>query len=175
MSATGSDIDPLLTEEHFQAFGVIIHVFARHEALMVGAMCCIMDAEVVPVSMMAAELPYRGKRETLLALIKAKPLPAPQVERIAWFLGELNKRNALRNAIAHQTWKKGSRAGSVKPLGLSVRGGAVTFTGLKDDDRDYTVDDLTAVANELLALHDKFGGYLASIDLLPKGRDNDGS
>jgi hypothetical protein len=164
-----------LTEDRFRAFGAIIHMFARHESLMVGAMSVVMDAEVVPVSMMAAELPYRGKRETLLALIKAKPLPDDQISRIAWFLGELNKRNALRNAIAHQAWKKGLRPNSIKPLGLSVRGGSVSFAGLQEDERDYTVDELIDIANELIRLYEQFRDYLGDVSLLPVHSDESGA
>jgi len=95
--------EAVLDDEHFRAFGAIIHSFARHEALMVGIMATIMDADVFYVSMITSELPYRGKRETLLAMIKQKPLSENQIEKIGGYLGQLHKYNQLRNAIAHST------------------------------------------------------------------------
>jgi hypothetical protein len=125
----------VLRDEHFRAFGGIIHMFARHETLMVGAMSMLLGIDTANLQMITAELPYRGKREALLAMIKIKSLPADQIERIAWFLGELHKYSALRNAIAHSAWKCGARPNSVKPLSLSVRGGEVTFKGVDEGER----------------------------------------
>lgn len=164
-----------VTEEHFRAFGAIIHLFARFEALLVGIMCVVTGAELTLLSMMTAELPYRGKRETLLAIIKVVDLAAEKVERITWFLGEIHKWNKLRNFIAHSTWKVGARPRSIKPFSLSVRGGSVTTHGMEHDERDYTDEELVDIANEMVKLHDQFQQYLLSADLLPKRSDNDRS
>jgi hypothetical protein len=157
---------PVLRDEHFRAFGYIVHLFARHETLMVGIMSKLMKADKGELHMIAAELPYRGKRDALLAMIKSKPLPAEQIERIAWFLGELHKRNGLRNAIAHSAWKHGVRDNAVKPLSLSVRGG-LTIKGTDEDELDYTDEELVNIAIELETNHNRFRDYLFSVDLLP--------
>jgi hypothetical protein len=164
----------LLQDEHFRAFGAIMHTFARHESLMVGVISVLMNADIPFVSMITAELPYRGKVDTLKAMMKVKLLPAAQIEKINGYLGELKKWNALRNAIAHSTWKEGDRPGSVKPFGLSVRGGDATFTGLEEEERDYTAEELINIANQLINLRDRFRRYLKSVDLLPKAAANDG-
>jgi hypothetical protein len=157
----------LLDDDHFRAFGAIIHCFARHEALMVGAISKLTGADVVLLSMVTAELPYRGKRDTLLALIKEKPLPKEQIERISGYLGELHKWNQLRNAIAHYVWKRGDRPGSVKPMGLSVRGGEAAYRGIEPSDRDYTKQELISIGNQLIDLRRRFFTYLRSVNLLP--------
>jgi hypothetical protein len=157
---------PVLRDEHFRAFGYIVHLFARHETLMVGIMSKLMKADKGELHMIAAELPYRGKRDALLAMIKSKPLPAEQIERIAWFLGELHKRNGLRNAIAHSAWKHGVRDNAVKPLSLSVRGG-LTIKGTDEDELDYTDEELVNIAIEFETNHNRFRDYLFSVDLLP--------
>jgi hypothetical protein len=156
----------VLTPDHFMAFGSIIQNFARHEYLMQTLMSAIIEAPVTPISMLTVELSYRARREALLSLMKAKPLPKKQIERIETFLSSLHKRNALRNAIAHNVWKEGKRSGTVRPLGLSVRGGAVAFKGMADDEEEYTVDKLIKIANELGRLHDKFSAYLEKEGLL---------
>lgn len=157
----------LLDDDHFRAFGAIIHQFARHEALMVGVMSKLLGADIVLFSMAASELPYRGKRDTLLALIKEKPLPKDQIEKISGYLGELHKWNKLRNAIAHFVWKPGERSDSIKPMGLSVRGGATTYTGIEPDERDYTKAELISIGNQLIDLRSRFFKYLQSTGLLP--------
>jgi hypothetical protein len=161
----------LLDDDHFRAFGAIIHVFARHETLMVGAISKLLGADIVLFSMVAAELPYRGKRDTLLALIKEKPLPDDQIEKLSGYLGELHKWNKLRNAIAHSVWKPGGRPGSIKPMGLSVRGGETTYTGIEPDERDYTKAELISIGNQLISLRLRFFKYLQSIALLPTMED----
>jgi hypothetical protein len=123
--------------------------------------------------MMTAELPYRGKRETLLALIKVLDIPPHKVERIAWYLGELHKWNKLRNHIAHSIWKGGSRARSIKPLSLSIRGGTVSSTGLDADERDYTDEELVNIAKEMVKLHERFRDYLLDARLIPSSSDED--
>jgi hypothetical protein len=157
----------LLDDDHFRAFGAIIHTFARHEALMVGAMAKLLGADIALFSMTTAELPYRAKRDTLLALVKERPLPNEQIEKISGYLCELHKWNQLRNAIAHYVWKPGDRPGSVKPMGLSVRGGEASYKGIEPGDRDYTKQELISIGNQLIQLRLRFFTYLRSIDLLP--------
>ncbi len=77
----------------------------------------------------------------------------------------------LRNSIAHSLWKEGTRPRSIKPFGLSVRGGTLTAIGYDQDERDYTDEELVDIANELTSLHTQFQEYLYSVDLLPKEPD----
>jgi hypothetical protein len=163
-----NETSPVLRDEHFRAFGAIVHLFARHETLMVGVMSKLMNADIAEFHMIAAELPYRGKRDALLAMIKSKLLPPEQIERITWFLGELHKRNGLRNAIAHSAWKHGARDNAVKPLSLSVRGEKVTIKGTDEDELDYTDQELVNIAIDLDTNYNRFRDYLFSIDLLPR-------
>jgi len=149
-----------LTPDHFAAFGAIIHHFARHEYLMQCIVSALIEVPLVPVSILTVELGYRARRETLLSLMRAKPLPKKQLERIETFLSILDKRNGLRNAIAHNVWKSGTQAGSIRPVGISVRGGEARFKGLAEGEDEYTADKLRRTANELARSYDKFVAYL---------------
>lgn len=155
-----------LTNDHFLAFGAIIQQFARHEYLMQVLMSSIVEAPVTPVSMLTVELGYSAKRNALLSLIKAKPLPKKQAQKIVTFLARLQKRSGLRNAIAHHVWKEGSRPNSVRSLGLSIRRGEAAVLG---NDEEYTIEKLFRIADELSRLFDQFldfldkEGFLASI------------
>jgi hypothetical protein len=156
----------VLTPDYFAAFGAIIHHFARHEYLMQCIVSAIIDVPIVPVSILTVELGYRARRETLLSLMRSKPLPKAQLQRIETFLAILDKRNALRNAIAHQAWKQGTRPGSVRPIGISVRGGEARFKGLAKSEDEYTADKLRRIANELGRSYDRFVAYLDREGLL---------
>jgi hypothetical protein len=116
--------------------------------------------------MLTVELSYRSRRETLLSLIRAKPLPKRQIERIESYLAALHTQNGLRNAIAHQEWKKGARSATVRPFGLSIRGGKVSVKGMSENEQEYTEDDLIVIANELAANYDKFLAFLEKERLL---------
>lgn len=155
-----------LTPDHFAAFGAIIHHFARHEYLMQCIVCALIEVPLVPVSILTVELGYRARRNALLSLMKARPLPKPQSRRIETFLAVLDKRNALRNAIAHQVWTKGKRPGSIRPVGVSIRTGEAKWKGFFADEAEYTADKLRRIANELGRAYDKFVAYLDSEGLL---------
>jgi hypothetical protein len=154
-----------LTQDHFMAFGAIVHQFARHEYLMQCLMNTVVRVHITPLSMLTVELSYRARRETLLSLIRAKPLPKKQLERIESYLAALHKHNGLRNAIAHQLWKEGTRNGTVRPFGLSVRGGNVAIKGIIENEQEYTENDLIDIANELAANYDKFRAFLQREEL----------
>jgi hypothetical protein len=161
------DTSPV-TDEHMLGFGAIIHLFARHERLMVGLMGRLMNAHAYQVAQITAELPYRGKRETLIAMIKQAAIDTKHVERVCWFLGELHKHNHLRNSIAHSMWKASGREGAIKPLAMSIRGGRTAIQGMDDAESDYTASDLLAVANELVKNFNRFREFLVVNDLLPE-------
>jgi hypothetical protein len=145
--------------EHFRAFGGIVHAFARHEFLMVGIVSALTKIHIAHAAMLMAELPYRGKRDTVLALIKIH-LDEDKAGRVQGYLGELHKWSKLRNAIAHSTWKEGKRSNSIKPFSMSVRGGEMKPAGLDSDEQDYTDVELVEIARQLLDLHTRFRKYL---------------
>ena len=154
-----------VTDNHFLAFGAIIHLFARHEFLMIGIVSALTGATIFHTAMLMAELPYRGKRDTVLALIKLL-LSHTQVEQIKGYLGQLHTWNALRNSIAHSTWVEGARPDSIKAFGMSVRGGEADPKGVGEDERDYTAKELNDISDQLKRLHTRFRKYLDSQNLL---------
>jgi hypothetical protein len=125
--------------------------------------------------MLTAELPYRGKRDTLSAVIKLKNLPPDQLQKLNGYLGKIHKWSGLRNAIAHRTWTHGVRPDSIKPFGISVREGEATFIGFEGDERDYTAEELIVIANDVTTTRSKLIIYLKSVDLLPNRAPDDGA
>lgn len=162
-----------LTDEHFRAFGAIIHLFARHEALMVGVMSTLTKTELYAIGLLTAELPYRGKRETMLAMLKDYRVDGTIRERISWFMGELHKHNQLRNHIAHSRWTAGNRPKSIKPISLSIRGGTATMLGVNSEEKDYTDKEMINIAHELIRNRNQFATYLISNGLLQQPTSED--
>ena len=167
--------EPLLHDDHFRAFGAIVHQFARFEAIMVGIMCKVSNLDSVYGGVFTSELPYRGKKDTLAAILDLRKVPAEQIEKLNGYLGQVHKWNSLRNAIAHNVWKPGRRPGSVMPFGLSVRNRDQIFVGYEEKDRDYTAEELLQIGNELISLHDRFVRYLKGVNLLPTAAPDDGA
>ena len=154
------------TEDHYRAFGGIVQQFARHERLIERAIARMLGAGIGATSIVTSGLGYLGKRDALLSLIKLSTMPKSNAENIIGFLDKLHSRNGLRNAIAHNVWKAGEREGSIKPLGLTARGGTGKIRGLRKNEPDYTARDLLKIATELTILHNSFRDYLQSVDLM---------
>ncbi len=74
-----------VTTAHFAAFGAIVHMFARHEMLMVGIIAQIIKSNTGTAAMLMAEMPYRGKRDTVLAMV-IEHFPQ-HYEKVAGYLG----------------------------------------------------------------------------------------
>ncbi|QEX23793.1 hypothetical protein FRZ61_37320 [Hypericibacter adhaerens] len=154
------------TEGHFLAFGQIIQGFARHEHIMQALMGKLVGAEISIAYLLTTGLGYAGKRDTLLSLLRHVSLPAEQIERIRWYLGELHKHNKLRNHIAHSMWVAAGRPGAIKPHAAVVRGGVGQFVGFDPDEPAYTSDELIAIGNEIAKNYNDLLDYLAGAKLV---------
>jgi hypothetical protein len=166
MSLPEENVAPV-THDHLHAFGAIVHLFARLEAVMVGTLRALTKIDVFDALMLAAELPYRGKRDTLLAMIKDKGLPHDQTEKISGYLANFHQHNFLRNCIAHSDWVAGDRPGAIRPIYVSVRDQELTIMGLDPGDRDYTAKELLSIAKQLATIQQSFQKYLRSVGLDP--------
>jgi hypothetical protein len=154
--------------EHMAAFGSIVQHFARHEYLMQSAMCMLLKLpkSLSNVALVTGGLGYTGKRDALLSLLRDVEIDDGQRERIRWFMGELHKHNQLRNHVAHSIWKAGTRPESIKPMGADARGGNAKFLGFDSAERDYLLEELIDIANELGGNFDKFRDFLDSVGLM---------
>ncbi len=160
------------TDEHLTGFGAIVQQFARFERLMEVTMAALLGANLGPVTILVAGLGYAGKRDALLSLTKAKIMPAKDQKKIIGFLDDLHKYAGLRNSIAHSVWKHGRRAGAIKPINLTVRGGTMRVRGLRQNEPDYTADELFEISGRLADLHNQFRDYLESASLFPAIAEN---
>ena len=151
--------DSALTLEHLQWFGLIIQGFARAEHIMVEILGRLHGVRQQSMTILTVPLTYSSKRDTFLASLRAFEMPDDHKEKLRWHVGQINKHNNLRNAVAHYYWKKGARAGSVRPVFYKTRGGILDIRGFDDIDTDYTASELEKLARELISSIDRFDAY----------------
>lgn len=159
--------DGPVTEDHINSFGHIVHIFARLELIMQGIITRLGNADFALVIVLTAGLGYSGKRDALLSVLANTQGRDTEVETIKKFLGKFHKWNAVRNAVAHHSWKAGVRLGSIKPISIVVGGGSGKLKGQDPKEPDYTAEDLVEIGNELGQLYNDFVVYLDSVKLLP--------
>ena len=153
--------DPIpITLEHMKWFGVIITNFARAELVIQQVLSAVHKHDIGPTMILTAGLGYTGKRDALLASLRAVNIPEAHRERIRWYLGEVHKHSGTRNNIAHAFWTNGTRPGSIKPHQLKVRGGALGLFGHDEEEPDHTLEEFEAMARELTRTLDDFSAYL---------------
>ena len=152
-----------LTKEHYLAFGVIVHSFARFERLIEISIHCAIGARSFGLAAMAISgLGYQAKSEALSALLGTVKFPNDDNAKILKYLTDFNSNLPLRNVIAHHVWREGKREGSIKPLKISVRGGKRRLQGTREEETDYTLDDLASIATSLNDQCEEFAAFLNS-------------
>ncbi len=154
-----------LAKEHYLAFGAITHMFARNERLIERAIAAIAKTHPGWMALVTVGLPYSGKKDAFLSMLPYMKLSKVKRENLAGFVERLHTHAGLRNSIAHSVWQKGRKPGSVKPVGISVRGGRAKLRGLVHNEPEYTVEQLQKIADELTILHNSFRDYLKVLRL----------
>lgn len=162
-----SENDSALTLEHLQWFGLIIQGFARAEHIMVEIMGRLHGVRHISMTIITVGLSYSGKLDALRASLRAFEMPEKHKEMIRWHLGEIGKFSPLRNAIAHAYWRKGARAGSVKPAYYKTRGGILEIVGFDELEEDYTPQDLERAAGDLISSIDRLDKFRSTHGYLP--------
>lgn len=162
-------LDPL-THAHLSAFGSIVHTFARIELLIqatMGRLVRLIGGTYTTVDMvvlLTKPMTYSQKRDSLLSCMEAFDLSEPAKSQITELFNAAHKHNVLRNHIAHSLWRNGARPTSVKPAFLDLRQGRGLIGGYEETDRDYTLDELRAIANELMDTRSAIIQFLKRFD-----------
>jgi|ERR1700677_692690 hypothetical protein len=125
----------LITEDHFRAFGAIVHQFARFEVLIGIIINRALGGRQFGVTAIAISgLSYSQKSDALKTLLKIVSFPQTQNEIIIDYVISFNCHSALRNDIAHRIWNIGTRPGSIKAIEASSRGGKIKIRGTQPDE-----------------------------------------
>ena len=168
-----------LTARHLQLFGAIVQWFARYELLMQDVMATVAGSDAAAVMLLTRRLDFAAKRRALLDLLRHRPVPLDQFDRIRGHLIIPDNLTPLRNYIAHSAWKPGASATGVQPnwilrippsvkpsLGDSAASG---FYVEDNEDRiEYTLNDLDQIVENLAENYALFLAYLREVDLIPR-------
>lgn len=169
-----------LTPQHLQLFGAIMQWFAHYELLMLDVMATLAGSDAAAVMLLTRRLDLAGKRRALLDLLRHRPVPLDQFDRIRGYLAIPETLSRLRNDIVHSAWKPGESATGVQPNWIlrippSVkpsRGDRLESGAYVEDDEDrieYTLDDLAQIVETLAGNFALFQAYLREVDLV-RGR-----
>ena len=74
-------------------------------------------------------------------------------------LDRVGDKSVLRNNVAHTSWRKGRRPGSIKPLVVKAKG-KLFLLGAHHNEKDWTAEELNAEADEILDRAFAVGLYL---------------
>jgi hypothetical protein len=166
-----------LTPRHLQLFGTIVQEFARYELLMQDVMAMVAGADAAAVMLLTRSLDFAGKRRVLIDLLRHRPVPLDQFDRIRGYLVIPENLTPLRNDIAHSAWKPGASATGVQPNWIvrippSVRpsrGDPASPESYVEDNEDrieYTLDNLAQIVESLAGNYALFLAYLREVDLV---------
>ncbi|MGO4871027.1 MAG: hypothetical protein ACLPGW_10520 [Roseiarcus sp.] len=167
-----------LTPRHLQLFGTIMQWFARYELLMQDVMATVAGSDSAAVMLLTRRLDFADKRRVLLDLLRHRPVPMDQFDRVRAYLVIPHNLTPLRNNIAHAAWKPGLAPTGVQPNWIlrippsvkpsrddSTRPG--TYVEDNEDHIEYTLDDLGQIVESLAGNYTLFLAYLKGVDLVP--------
>ncbi len=158
--------------EHAACFGFIINTFAKIEMQMQIAAAGILDTDLGTAVILMGDTHYRQKQTTLRNLHATLGVDGYLNPQLTGILDEVSKLSKLRNHIAHSTWTAGRKPGSIKPMGMVLRGGTPKPYGHDDNEKNYTVVDLEASARRLEAISKRFTKFLSETGLEAKVQAN---
>jgi hypothetical protein len=74
-------------------------------------------------------------------------------------LKEVETTNRLRRYVAHSVWKRGRKAGCIKPMHISARR-TVKMTGMKHHEKEYSASDLQVEADRMAQIGQQLKSFL---------------
>ena len=138
-----------LSPEHYRAFGRIVQAFVSVEALYAHIVIRSLKVDDGAGAFLLSNQGYDGLKNMLLSAVNESHLTEPEIDEISALIEKVNKKSALRNNVAHCSWKPGKRPGSIKPLVLKTRG-TLKVLGIEDNEKDWMAPELDQEAEEIL-------------------------
>jgi hypothetical protein len=111
-------------------------------------------------------LSAKDKRDYILAMAKVSNWPPYASKGLDDLMDRAKSIFALRNDIAHCSWKKGRRAGTIKPISLSARG-VLKVLGSEHNEREWTANQLFAEATRIHQFGLELVEFMKRYDLVP--------
>lgn len=131
------------------AFGRIIQAFVSVETVYAHLLEAILKIEKPSAPLVFAAYGYDALKNLLKAVITESNQPEAEIAECIKLIDKVHDKSFLRNNIAHNSWKPGHRAGSIKPLVLRTRG-SMFILGIEHNEKDWLAKELHAEADAIL-------------------------
>jgi hypothetical protein len=138
-----------MTDDHLLAFGAITYRYAYAEAHIKNILAHSVGIPIALLATLVEPCSSLELRNVAKSTAKLVEIDETNRERFCWLIGQLGSFGPLRNNIAHRRWTPGRRPGSIKPVAIDIRSGSAKMIGIRDDERDWTTDELFNDANRL--------------------------
>ena len=153
---------PVLTDAHYQVFGVIVSLYARAEDGFRTALAMLLGASVEAVTLLCTPYSATNLRNVLKSTAKLTLVEGPALDKLVKLIGDHTTVAKLRNHIAHSQWQAGSVPLSIQPVYADVRQGTFKMFGPGGDNVEYSTEDLTRVHNLAISLNAALYDFLIS-------------
>ena len=145
--------DPVLLEQHYIIFGHIVSLYARAEVGFRVVLGQMLDLTPEATVLVTASYTSANLRAAVKATAKEVLGSSPAVcERLLWLTGEHQALSRFRNDIAHNTWDRGTTPMAIRPIKADIREGRLKASGYRDNDADYSTEDMTRLQNQAVKL-----------------------
>ncbi len=155
-----------ISDEHFCAFGRILHAFARTEIIFEGAIRNLINMSPEQAAFMFSQYSYNQKRSLFQSIIGQVAAPKDEQQELLNLIRRIDKRASLRNNIAHSVWAKGRKPNSIKPFVIATRG-ALKIHGSGHNEKEWTATELHKEADFILERLSEIVSFLTKRDLFP--------
>lgn len=143
----------VLTEGHYQVFGVIVSLYARAEDGFRTILAMLLGTSVEAVTLLCAPYSAANLRNVLKSTAKLTLVEGPVLDKLVNLIGEHSTIAKLRNHIAHSQWQAGSTPLSIQPVYGDVRQGKFKMFGAGTNTVEYSTEDLTHIHNLAITLN----------------------
>ncbi|MEZ5880787.1 MAG: hypothetical protein R3D35_09015 [Nitratireductor sp.] len=153
--------EAVLSDEHYILFGRIAYGYAAAETGFKLLLAAMTKTDIG--LMMVLSEPYTAKqlRDVVQSIAHASTFDGKnEKDQLIGLLGEHKRLTPIRTAVAHFRWTNGTRENSIRPVSLDIRSGKAIPRGYEDSERDYTVDDLVTLANDMFKLNNDLRNFI---------------
>jgi hypothetical protein len=169
-----------LTERHLTLFGTIVQWFARHELLMQEIAATVIGSDSAAVIILTRGLRFSDKHQALLSLLRHRRVPLDQFDAVRRYLKVPHTLSRLCDDIKHSAWISGPTLNSIqpnwilrpkptiKPMHKAADTRFEDFMENDDDRAEYSLGDLTEVAETLGKNYELFAEYVRKVGLIDR-------
>lgn len=148
-----------VSQEHYTAFGRIVHAFARVETILAEAIRCLLKMSTEQAAVSLSQYGYEQLRGLLQAMIEEASAPKNHKEEFLDLIAAIHKKAPLRNNVAHSVWRAGRKDKTIKPFVLKMKG-KMFVLGTHHNEKDWTAEELHAEADDILLRLSNLHQYL---------------